>query len=63
MWMRINRSYAVISPVRSNRASVTGALKKDGHGFQHRFDPALLGSSHEPVGLIGQMEHMGQTIF
>src|SRR6266566_1060091 len=47
IWMRINRSYAVISPVRSDRARVTRALKKDRHGFQHRFDPALFGSSHE----------------
>ena len=47
IWMRINRSYAVISPVRSDRARVTRAFKKDRHGFQHRFNPAFFGSSHE----------------
>src|SRR5207244_10651076 len=47
IWTRIKRSSAVISPVRSDRARVTRALKKDRHGFQHRFDPALFGSSHE----------------
>src|SRR6266516_7601729 len=34
-------------PVRSHRACVTCALKENGHGFQHRFDPAFFGSSHE----------------
>jgi hypothetical protein len=27
--------------LRSNRSRVTGALEKDRHGFQHRFDPPL----------------------
>src|SRR5206468_7882750 len=34
-------------PVRSHRARVTCALKENGHGFQHRFDPAFFGSYHE----------------
>ena len=53
IWMRINRSFAVLGPVRSDRAGVTGALEKDRHGFQHRLDPALFGSSHEFHGFIG----------
>jgi hypothetical protein len=61
--MRINRSYAVTGPVRLHRARVTRALKKDRHGFQHRFDPALFRSFHESRKLIGQMERMRQTIF
>jgi hypothetical protein len=36
-----------IRPVRSHRARVTCALKENWHGFQHRFDPAFFGSSHE----------------
>ena len=33
--------------VRSNRACVAGAFEKDRNGFQHRFDPPLLCSSHK----------------
>jgi hypothetical protein len=33
----------------SNRACVTGALEKDRHAFQRRFDPPLLCSSHSSV--------------
>jgi hypothetical protein len=37
---------AAAQPGSSNRACVTGALEKDRHAFQHRFDPPLLCSSH-----------------
>src|SRR5712664_1220386 len=51
IWMRINRRCAVINAVGSDRARVTRALKKDRHGFQHWFDPALFGPSHKSHGL------------
>jgi hypothetical protein len=41
----------------SNRACVTGALEKDRHAFQHRFDPPLLCSSHKSPGIIGHVGH------
>ena len=62
IWMRINRSPAAIISVRSDRARVTRALKKDRNGFQHRFDPALFGSSHESLG-HRCMNDEGQIIF
>jgi hypothetical protein len=49
IWIRINRSSAAIISLGSHRARVTRTFKKDRHGFQHRFDPALFGSSHEPL--------------
>jgi hypothetical protein len=45
--MRINPEFSESDNyVRSNRACVAGALEKDRNGFQHRFDPPLLCSSH-----------------
>jgi len=41
--------FASAQPRSSNRACVTGALEKDRHAFQHRFDPPLLCSSHSSV--------------
>src|SRR4029077_12461094 len=63
MWMRINRSFAEPSPVRSNCARVTGALEKDRHSFQHWFDPALFASSHTPCRFHRWMIDLGQIIF
>jgi hypothetical protein len=40
---------AAAQPGLSSRACVTGALEKDRHAFQHRFDPPLLCSSHSSV--------------
>jgi hypothetical protein len=45
-----------IDYVRSNRARVARALEEDRNGFQHRFYPAFLGSSHKSRALI---EHTG----
>src|SRR4029077_800238 len=39
--------FASTQPGSSNRACVTGALEKDRHAFQYRFDPPLLCSSHK----------------
>jgi hypothetical protein len=62
--MRINPEFSESgSYVRSNRACVTGALEKDRNGFQHRFDPALLCSSHKSRALLEHMGSMGQIIF
>ena len=64
IWMRINPEFSESDNyVRSNRACVTGALEKDRNGFQHRFDPALLCSSHKSRGVIEQMGHMGKLFF
>ncbi len=63
MWIRINRSSAAITSLRSDRACVTRALKEDRHGFQHRFDPALFGSSHESYRFHRLMSDEGQIIF
>ena len=63
MWIRINRSSAAITSLGSHRARVTRALKKDRHGFQHRFDPALFGSSHESQRFHRCMSDEGQIIF
>ena len=63
IWMRINRSSAAITSLGSHRARVTRALKKDRHGFQHRFDPALFGSSHESQRFHRCMSDEGQIIF
>ena len=63
IWIRINRRSAVINPVRSDRARVTRALKKDRHGFQHWLDPALFGSSHNPHRCHRWMSDEGQIIF
>src|SRR4029077_9159809 len=63
IWMRINRNFAVLSPVRSDCARVTGALEKDRHSFQHRLDPALFGSSHTPGRSHRWMSDLGQIIF
>src|SRR6266704_193476 len=41
------RVFEAVNPVRSNCTRVTGALEKDRHGLQHRFDPSLFGPSHE----------------
>jgi hypothetical protein len=49
--------------VRSNRACVTGALEKDRNGLQHRFDPALLCSSHKSRAFLEHVGSMGQIIF
>jgi hypothetical protein len=51
--MRINRSFRGQLIIRLNRACVAGALEKDRHGFQRRFDPPLLCSSHKSHALIG----------
>jgi hypothetical protein len=50
IWIRINPSFRSRYPVRSNCTRVTGALEKDRHGLQHRFDPPLFGPSHESHG-------------
>ena len=64
IWMRINPEFSESDNyVRSNRACVTGALEKDRNGFQHRFDPALLCSSHKSRGVIEQMGHTGKLFF
>src|SRR4030095_6189621 len=48
IWMRINPEFSESDNyVRSNCACVTGALEKDRNGFQHRFDPPFLCSSHK----------------
>jgi hypothetical protein len=44
--------FASAQPGSSNRACVTGALEKDRHAFQHRFNPLLLCSSHKSRGII-----------
>ena len=41
----------VIFPVRSDRAGVTGAFKKDRHCFERRFDPPFF-RSHESLSSI-----------
>ena len=52
--MRIKRDFAVTNPVRSDRARVAGALKKDRHSFERRFDPALFVWRHiNRIALIG----------
>ena len=63
MWMRINRSSAAITSLRSDRARVTRALKEDRHGFQHRFDPALFGPSHKSRRFHRCMSDRGQIYF
>ena len=62
--MRINPEFSESdNHVRSNRACVAGALKKDRNGFQHRFDPPLFGSSHKSRAVIEHMGHMGKLFF
>src|SRR5205809_1482599 len=41
--------FEIVNLVRSNCTRVTGALEKDRHGLQHRFDPPLFGPSHESL--------------
>src|SRR4029453_10659962 len=48
--------------VRSNCACVTGALEKDRNGFQHRFDPPLLCSSHKSHAYFLWSLHSTETI-
>jgi len=55
--------FGVRYQVRSDRACVTGALKKDRDGLQHRFDPLLLCSSHKLDGSHRRRGDMGQIIF
>jgi hypothetical protein len=45
-------SCAVTNRVRSDRAGVTRALKKDRHGFQHRFDPPFFSPFHDSQGNV-----------
>ena len=51
IWIRINRTYRRNYPVRSDRAGVTGAFKKDRHCFERRFDPPFF-RSHESLSSI-----------
>src|SRR5207247_9902779 len=39
--------FEIVNLVRSDCTRVTGALEKDRHGLQRRFDPPLFGPSHE----------------
>jgi hypothetical protein len=48
IWIRINRTYDRKFRVRSDRAGVTGAFKKDRHCFERRFDPPFF-RSHESL--------------
>src|SRR5438128_7804654 len=57
------RVFEVVNPVRSNRTRVTGALEKDRHGFQRRFDPPLFGPSHGPYLSHRSDESYGSNYF
>ena len=54
---------AGLKTVRSDGACVAGALEKDRHGLEGRFDPALFVSPHKSHGSHRSLAQSGQLIF